>query len=79
MCCRIIIVVAAILAASPAATIADERSLQVSARERAACMPDARRLCGDAMPNVRRVVMCFLGKKAKLSNGCRAVLASYGL
>jgi hypothetical protein len=42
-------------------------------------MPDAVRLCRDQMPNIRKVVMCFLGQRAQLSNRCSAVLASYGL
>jgi len=52
---------------------------RVSQAQRAACMPDAMRLCREALPNLRQVVMCFLGKRAKLSHGCNAVLASYGL
>ena len=58
---------------------ARDRTPRVSGAHRAACMPDALRLCRDSMPNMRQVVMCFLGKRAKLSRGCNAVLASYGL
>ena len=60
-------------------TLAGESRWRASASEKSACMPDARRLCRDAMPNLRKVVTCFLGQRAKLSHGCRAVLASYGL
>jgi len=74
-----LVTVAGLQVISATSTSAGERTLRVSRAERAACMPDAVRLCRDAMPNVRHVVMCFLGKKAKLSHGCRAVLASYGL
>lgn len=68
-----------VLALSSTASSSGERTLRVSAAQRSACMPDAMRLCREAMPNIRQVVMCFLGKRAKLSHGCNAVLASYGL
>jgi hypothetical protein len=79
MPCRRVILIAAILAAGGLPAAASEQPIKVSAADRAACMPDARRLCSHALPNVRNVVICFLGQKSKLSNGCRAVLASYGL
>jgi hypothetical protein len=79
MSCRTALLVAAILAASGTSANATERPLRISAEARAACMPDARRLCREALPNVRRVVVCFLGNRSKLSSPCRAVLASYGL
>jgi hypothetical protein len=75
---RMAMAIAVWLTLGSAAVSAQDRALRVSAADKAACMPDARRLCRDAMPNVRRVVMCFLGQRAKLSSGCRAVLASYG-
>ncbi|MBM3527655.1 MAG: hypothetical protein FJX62_06155 [Alphaproteobacteria bacterium] len=79
MLCRVMILIAAILTIDALPVAASERAVRVSASDRAACMPDARRLCRHAMPNVRNVVLCFLSQKSKLSNGCRAVLASYGL
>lgn len=79
MLCRAAILVAAILAAGALPAAASKGTIRVSAADRAACMPDARRLCRHAMPNVRNVVLCFLSQKSKLSNGCRAVLANYGL
>jgi hypothetical protein len=79
MPCRAAILVAAILVASGLPAAASERPVRVSAADRAACVPNAKRLCRQAMPNVRNVVLCFLGQKSKLSTGCRAVLASYGL
>ena len=42
-------------------------------------MPDAVRLCRDALPNVRGVLMCFDQHREQISNRCRTVLASYGL
>lgn len=62
-----------------AGTSAAAQTTRVSSADRAACMPDAVRLCRDQLPNIRRVVMCFLDKRAKLSRGCNAVLANYGL
>jgi len=64
---------------STAGTGAGAQTMRVSSADRAACMPDAVRLCRDQLPNIRRVVMCFLDKRAKLSRGCNAVLANYGL
>jgi hypothetical protein len=61
------------------AVYAADGEVHVTRAQRAACMPDAVRLCRDAMPNLRRVVTCFLGHRDKLSNRCTAVLASYGL
>ena len=45
----------------------------------AACMPDAMRLCRDAVPNVRNVLMCFGAHREEISSRCRTVLAGYGL
>ena len=41
-------------------------------------MPDALRLCRDAVPNVRNVLMCFGQNRDKISDRCRTVLASHG-
>jgi hypothetical protein len=54
-------------------------SMKVKASDKAACMPDAMRLCRDAVPNVRSVLVCFSRNRDKLSGRCNAVLASYGL
>jgi hypothetical protein len=56
-----------------------DRTIQVSEAERAACMPDAVRLCRNALPNVYKVLVCFRNHRSKISSGCNAVLASYGL
>lgn len=56
-----------------------EPPIKVSAHARAACLPDALRLCRDAVPNVRNVLMCFGQHREEISNRCRIVLASYGL
>lgn len=52
--------------------------IKVSARDKAACMPDALRLCRDAVPNVRNVLMCFDQNRDKISSRCRTVLAGHG-
>jgi len=57
----------------------DRAPIRISASARAACMPDAMRLCRDAVPNVRNVLICFGQNRDKISNRCLTVLASYGL
>jgi len=57
---------------------AKERTIRVSESERSACMPDAVRLCREALPNVYKVLVCFRSHRAKISSGCNAVLAGYG-
>jgi hypothetical protein len=57
----------------------DDQPIRVTARAKAACMPDAMRLCRDAVPNVKNVLLCFGQHRDKISNRCRIVLASYGL
>jgi hypothetical protein len=63
----------------PASAAAAEEAVKVKAADKAACMPDAMRLCRDAVPNVRNVLACFSKNRGKLSGRCNAVLASYGL
>ena len=73
------VLVAVFLALGATAASADEQVIRVSALEKAACMPDAVRLCRDAMPNVYNVLACFGRNREKISNRCLAVLASHGL
>ena len=63
----------------PAAPAAAAAAMQVKASDKAACMPDAMRLCRDAVPNVRSVLVCFSRNRDKISGRCNAVLAGYGL
>jgi len=42
-----------------------------TAEQRAACTPDAFRLCGDAIPDPRKVRFCLQSKLSQLSPGCR--------
>jgi hypothetical protein len=68
------------IASSPAAEqTTDDQPIRVTARAKAACMPDAMRLCRDAVPNVKNVLLCFGQHRELISNRCRIVLASYGL
>ena len=53
--------------------IADAGAFDVTQEQRAACAPDAFRLCGSEIPNVNRVTACMDAKKARLSPSCRAV------
>lgn len=73
------IIFAVFLTLSSSAASAGEGAIRVSASAKAACMPDAMRLCRDAVPNVYSVLMCFARNRDKISRGCRTVLASYGL
>jgi hypothetical protein len=57
----------------------NQASVRITASARAACMPDAVRLCRDALPDVQNVLICFGQNRHKISNRCLAVLASYGL
>jgi hypothetical protein len=61
------------------AASAEEQTIRVSAQAKAACMPDAMRLCRDAVPNVQNVLLCFGQNRDKISDRCRTVLAGYGL
>jgi hypothetical protein len=55
------------------------QTIKVSASDKAACMPDAVRLCRDAIPNIQNVLLCFGQNRDKISNRCRVVLSGYGL
>jgi hypothetical protein len=57
----------------------EEQPIRVTARAKAACMPDAMRFCRDAVPNVKNVLLCFGQHREQISNRCRVVLASYGI
>jgi hypothetical protein len=78
MLCRLLVAVCLIAGATVAAA-AEEQPIRVTAHAKAACMPDAMRLCRDAVPNVQNVLLCFGQHREQISNRCRVVLASYGL
>lgn len=70
---------ACLVLSAPNAISAEEQTIRVSASAKAACMPDAMRLCRDHVPNVKNVLLCFGQHREQISNRCRLVLASYGL
>ena len=74
-----LLLTACLVAGATAASSAEEQAIKVSAHAKAACMPDAIRLCRDAVPNVHNVLICFGQNRDKISDRCRTVLASYGL
>jgi hypothetical protein len=69
-----------ILAAALSLTaVASAKAFEVTAEERAACTPDALRLCSSEIPDVGRIVACMKAKEASLSSQCRAVFQTAGL
>jgi hypothetical protein len=44
-----------------------------TAEQRAACTPDAFRLCSSEIPNAERVKACMIRQRSKLSPRCAAV------
>ena len=71
--------VAVCLVAGVTSASAEDQVINVSASDKAACMPDALRLCRNAIPNVQNVLLCFGQNRDKISDRCRTVLAGYGL
>jgi len=47
-----------------------------TAEQRAACTPDALRLCSAEIPNIPRIVACLRANKSNLSKPCQAALNS---
>ena len=76
---RNFIAIAAFLTISATASAAENEAIRVSASAKAACLPDAIRLCRDAVPNVQNVLLCFGQNRDKISKRCSTVLAGYGL
>ena len=66
-CC--IAVVAALLCATPVAA----QENRGTPEQRAACAPDAFRLCAVYIPNPTRVEQCLRQSKSDLSDACRSV------
>jgi hypothetical protein len=66
-CC--IAVVAALLCATPVAA----QENRGTPEQRAACAPDAFRLCAVYIPNPARVEQCLRQSKSDLSDACRSV------
>jgi hypothetical protein len=47
-----------------------------TAEQRAACTPDALRLCSSEIPNVPRIVACLRANRSNLSKACQSALSS---
>jgi hypothetical protein len=47
-----------------------------SAEQRAACTPDALRLCSSEIPNISRIVACLRQNRSNLSKPCQAAMSS---
>jgi hypothetical protein len=62
---------ALLLAASPV-------SAQGTPEQRAACEPDAMRLCGEFVPDVERIKACMYRKRAQLTPACRVYFGGGG-
>jgi hypothetical protein len=58
------------------ATISTSSFALGTAEQRAACTPDAFRLCSSEIPNVERVIVCLRQNKPHLSKPCQAVMDS---
>lgn len=64
----------ALALATSLASFAAESSAQVAtAEQRAACTPDAFRLCASEIPNIPAITACMRKNKPNLSTACRAV------
>jgi hypothetical protein len=47
-----------------------------TAEQRAACTPDALRLCSSEIPNIPRIVACLKQNRPNLSKPCQAAMHS---
>ena len=63
----------AVLAASLCVTAASAQENRGTPEQRAACMPDAFRLCAGYIPDPTRVEHCLRQNKSDLSDACRSV------
>ena len=52
---------------------AQDDPYQITTEERAACTPDATRLCSGAYPDERKLVSCMTANRKSLSANCAAV------
>jgi type II secretory pathway component PulL len=67
---RLMMIVAALVGGSLVTLAA---AAQGTPEQRAACESDAMRLCGDYVPDERRITACMSAKRRYLSSGCRRV------
>jgi hypothetical protein len=55
------------------AMIGASHASEATAAQRAACTPDAFRLCSSDIPNVAAVTACMIKNKPNLSTACKSV------
>jgi hypothetical protein len=67
----------ALIAGFSFSSYANAQTSQTTADQRAACTPDAFRLCSAEIPDVTRVAACMAANEASLSPGCRAVFQTF--
>ena len=58
------------------AAAAHAQDYRGTADQRAACTPDAFRLCASYIPDASKVEMCLRNRQSDLSPGCRSVFGS---
>jgi len=63
------------VAAALLATAGSAQENRGTPEQRAACAPDAFRLCSAYIPDPTRVELCLRQNKSELSDGCRSVFA----
>jgi hypothetical protein len=56
-----------------ACTSESQAAAVVTAEQRAACTPDAFRLCSSEIPNISAITACMRKNKSSLSTACKAV------
>jgi hypothetical protein len=64
---------ALVIAASLTSFTAAGSAQVASAEQRAACTPDAFRLCASEIPNIPAITACMRKNKSNLSAACKAV------
>jgi len=52
------------------------RAMEITAEQRAACTPDAMRLCSAEIPDIPRVTACMKANRASLSPRCQSAMAA---
>jgi hypothetical protein len=64
---------ALVIAASLISFTAESSAQVATAEQRAACTPDAFRLCASEIPNISAITVCMRKNKSNLSAACKAV------
>ena len=75
---RIVLGLALTIAGIGTAIPASSQENRGTWEQQMACTPDVWRLCGDAVPDVSRIVACLRQNTPQLSSNCRAVFETSG-